>query len=58
MTDEYGAFVFVNMPRTRWGYKAYVSALGHAPYVDVWDELTEGDMYLGEIALQSSEPPG
>ena len=58
VTDEYGAFVFLNMPRTRWGYEAYVSALGHAPYVEVWDELTEADMYLGEIALQSSEPPG
>jgi hypothetical protein len=57
VTDEFGAFVFLNMPRARWGYEAYVSAPGHAPYVEAWDDLSESELYLGEIALQSPEPP-
>jgi hypothetical protein len=58
VTDEFGAFAFVNMPRTPWGYVAYISAPGHAPYVEPLDDVTQDQLYLGEIALQSPEPPG
>jgi hypothetical protein len=58
VTDEFGAFAFVNMPRTAWGYVAYISAPGHAPYVEALDDVTQDQLYLGEIALQSPEPPG
>jgi hypothetical protein len=58
VTDEFGAFVFLNMPRSRWGYEAYISAPGHAPYVQAWGDVSAAERYLGEIALQSPEPPG
>jgi hypothetical protein len=52
VTDEFGAFAFVNMPPIERGYVAYVSAPGYAPYVEDWGGSAGADMFVGDLALR------